>query len=136
MTAAGRGHGQKRERLEDRALVALLSEPTIAQAATKARVSESTLLRWLAEPSFKSRYRDARRQAVELAIAGLQQATSAAVEALGRNMRCGAPASEIAAAKAVLDFAVKGVELVDLAERVEALEAASELAAEREKGKR
>jgi hypothetical protein len=130
------GHGQKRERLEDRALAALLSEPTIALAAAKASVSESTLLRWLAEPSFKARYRDARRQVVELAVTGLQQATSEAVEALSRNMRCGVPASEIAAAKAVLDFAVKGVELVDLAERVEALEQASERATEQEKGTR
>src|SRR5688572_29219747 len=120
------GHGQKRERLADRALAALLSEPTVAQAATKAGVSESTLLRWLAEPSFKARYRDARRQVVELAVTGLQQATSEAVATLSRNMRCGVPASEIAAAKAVLDFAVKGVELVDLAERVESLEQASE----------
>src|SRR4051794_7588577 len=103
------GHGQKRERLEDRALAALLSEPTIARAATRVGVSESTLLRWLAEPSFRSRYRDARRQVVELAVAGLQQATGDAVEALGRNLRCGVPASEIAAARAVLDFAVRGV---------------------------
>jgi DNA-binding MurR/RpiR family transcriptional regulator len=130
------GHGQKRQRLEDRALAALLSEATIAQAAAKANVSESTLLRWLAEPSFKARYRDARRQVVELAVTGLQQATSEAVATLSRNLICGIPASEISAAKAVLDFAVKGVELVDLAERVEALEQASELAAERESGKR
>jgi hypothetical protein len=130
------GHGQKRERLEDRALAALLCEPTIAQAATKADISESTLLRWLAEPSFKARYRDARRQVVELAVTGLQQATSEAVETLNRNLQCGVPSSEIAAAKTILDFAVKGVELVDLAERVEALEQASEQAAEREKGTR
>src|SRR5204862_4497344 len=112
------------------------SEPTIGQAASKANVSESTLLRWLADPSFKARYRDARRQVVDLAVTGLQQATSEAVATLSRNLKCGVPASEIAAAKAVLDFAVKGVELVDLAERVEALESASELAAEREKGTR
>jgi hypothetical protein len=122
--------------MEDRALAALLTEPTIAQAATTAGVSESTLLRWVAEPSFKARYRDARRQVVELAVTGLQQATSEAVETLSRNLQCGVPSSEIAAAKTILDFAVKGVELVDLAERVEALEQASEQAAEREKGAR
>ena len=116
----------KREQLEDRALAALLSEPTIAQAAAKADISESTMLRWLADPSFKARYRDARRQVVELAVTNLQQATSDAVEALTRNLTCGVPASEIAAAKAVLDFAVKGVELVDLSERVEQLERAAE----------
>ena len=101
------GQAGKRERLEDRALAALLSEPTIAQAATQANVSESTLLRWLAEPSFKARYRDARRQVVELAVTGLQQATSEAVETLSRNLQCGVPSSEIAAAKTILDFAVK-----------------------------
>ena len=31
---------------------------------------------------------------------------------LSRNLKCGVPASEIAAAKAVLDFAVKGVSLL------------------------
>jgi DNA-binding MurR/RpiR family transcriptional regulator len=116
------GHGQKRERLEDRALVALLSEPTIAQAATKAGVSESTLLRWMANPSFKARYRDARRQVVEHAVSGLQQAANKAVAALERNLTCGIPAVEVGAAKAILDQAIKGVELVDLAERVEQLE--------------
>ena len=126
----------KREQLEDRAIAALLTEPTIVKAAAKAGISESTMLRWLAEPSFKARYRDARRQVVESAVANLQQATGEAVATLTRNLGCGVPASEIAAAKAIIDFAVKGVELVDLAERVEQLEQASELAAEREKGKR
>src|SRR4051812_36032813 len=107
MTAT-RGHGSKRPHKEEAALAALLSEPTIEAAATKAGISESTLLRWMAEPAFKATYRDARRQVVELAVTGLQQATSEAVTALRRNMTCGLPPAEIAAAKAVLDFAVKG----------------------------
>ena len=107
-------------------LAALLSEPTIALAAEKVSVSESTLLRWLAEPSFRDRYRAARRQVVEQATARLQQATTEAVDALRRNLTCGVPASEIGAAKAVIDVAVKGIELVDLAERVAALEQAAE----------
>ena len=51
-------------------------------------------------------------------------------------LTCGIPAVEVGAAKSVLDRAVKAVELVDLAERVEQLEQASELAAERERGRR
>jgi hypothetical protein len=43
---------------------------------------------------------------------------------------------EVGAAKSVLDQAIKAVELVDLAERIEALEQTSELAAAREGGKR
>jgi hypothetical protein len=121
----------RRPQREDVALAALLSKPTIEAAAKKAGISESTLLRWLAEPSFKARYRDARRQVVEMAVCQLQTATSDAVESLSRNLKCGVPASEIAAAKAVLDFAVKGVELVDLAARVEQLELAATPAEER-----
>ena len=94
-------------------------------AAAKAGIGESTLLRWLQAPEFKARYRDARRQVVEHAVCALQRATSTAVATLERNLTCGVPAAEISAAKAVLDFAVKGVELVDLAERVEQLEQAA-----------
>ena len=130
------GRSGKRERLEDRALAALLAEPTIVQAATTAGISESTLARWLAEPSFRARHREARRQVVEQAISALQRATGEAVEALRLNLTCGVPAAEISAAKAIIEQAIKGVELVDLAERVEALEQASALAAQRENGAR
>ena len=116
------GHGEKRTRREEAAIAALLTEPTIALAAAKAGIGETTILRWLHEPSFSAQYRAARRTVVESAIGRLQQATSEAVATLTRNLTCGVPASEIAAAKAVLDFAAKGVELADLAERVEQLE--------------
>jgi hypothetical protein len=114
--------GGKRLRSEDAAIAALLSEPTIVGAATVAGVSESTLLRWLREPAFKAQYRAARRQVVEAAIGRLQSVTTRAVEALERNLSCGTPAVEVGAAKAVLEQAIKAVELVDLAERVETLE--------------
>ena len=130
------GKGGKRSRHEDAALAALLSEPTIEAAATKAGIGESTLLRWLAEPTFKARYRDARRQVVEAAVGRLQTVATKAVDTLERNLSCGIPAVEVGAAKSVLDQAVKAVELVDLAERIEALEQASELAAARAGGKR
>jgi hypothetical protein len=136
MTAGRGGHGQKREQREELAIAALLAEPTIAQAATEAGIGESTLLRWLAEPEFKARYRAARRAVVESAIGRLQQAATLAVDALARNLTCGIPAVEVGAAKSVLDQAIKAVELVDLAERVEALEQASEFAAARAGGKR
>ena len=136
MTAAGRGHGQKRDRLEDRALVALLSESTIEAAAKRADVAESTLLRWLQDPEFKAKHRAARRSIVESAVGRLQAVATKAVDTLERNLSCGIPAVEVGAAKSVLDQAVKAVELIDLAERVESLEQASELAAEQAKGTR
>ena len=128
------GNGGRRSQREDAALAALLSEPTIAAAATKAGIGESTLLRWMAEPEFKARLRAARRQLVEGAIGRLQQAATQAVSTLQRNLTCGTPAVEVGAARSILDQAIKAVELVDLAERVEALEQAAAHAAEREKG--
>jgi hypothetical protein len=118
------GHGSKRQQQEDAAIAALLVEPTIAQAATTAGIGESTLLRWMAEPEFKARYRATRRQVVESAIGRLQQAATEAVDTLARNLTCAIPAVEVGAAKSILDQAIKAVELVDLAERVEALEQA------------
>jgi hypothetical protein len=110
----------------------LLSEPTIEAAATRAGISEPTLWRWLADPAFQRRYRDARRQVVEHAVSGLQRASGEAVDTLRRNLTCGVPAAEISAAKSIMDFSLKAVELVDLAERVEELEQASELASRAE----
>ena len=126
------GHGEKRGRQAEAAITALLVCSTIDAAAEQAGIASATLRRWLAEDDFQRRYRAARRQVVEQAIAQLQQGTSEAVAALRRNLGCGTPSAEIAAAKAVLDQAIKAIELVDLAERVEQLEQAAEAAAERE----
>jgi hypothetical protein len=130
------GHGSKRAQREEAAIVGLLCEPTVDAAARKAGIGETTLLRWMAEPEFKARLRAARRSVVECAIGRLQQAATQAVDALSRNLTCGIPAVEVGAAKAILDQSIKAVELVDLAERVEALEVATERAAEREQGRR
>lgn len=130
------GHGEKRSRQTEAAITALLSCPTIEAAAERVRVAPATLRRWLAEDDFRRRYRAARRQVVEQAVSQLQAATGEAVGALQRNLACGVPSAEITAAKAIIDQAIKAIELVDLAERVEALEQAAEAATEREKGHR
>jgi hypothetical protein len=130
------GHGSKRAQREEAAIVGLLCEPTVDAAARKAGISETTLLRWMAEPEFKTRLRAARRAVVEAAIGRLQRASTEAVDALTRNLTCGVPAVEVGAARTVLDQSIKAVELVDLVERVEALEVASERSAEREQGRR
>lgn len=114
--------GGRRARREGEAIVALLTERTIAAAAKRAGIGESTLLRWLRDPAFLAEYRAARRAAVDGAVAGLQRAATLAVDALKRNLRCGIPAVEVGAAKAVLDQALRGVELLDLELRIAQLE--------------
>ncbi len=110
---------------QQKALAALLTEPTILAAADKVGVNERTLHRWLEEPAFDTAYRTARREAVRQAIARLQQVSSAAVSVLETVMNDGDEkgATRVAAAKTVLETAIRAVELEDLAARLSELEA-------------
>ena len=118
MAQTSAGHGEKRSRREDAAIVALLACSTIDAAAEQAGIAGSTLRGWLRDPAFQQRYRDARRRVIEQAVGGLQRAAGKAVEALERNLACGVPAAEISAAKAILDQAFRGLEALDLAAEI------------------
>lgn len=107
-------------------LAALLAQPTIQTAAKQAKVSEATVYRCLRDDEFKTRYRKARTEIVEHAIVQLQRDAATATKTLRAVCEDkDAPASaRVAAAKAILDGAVKAVELQDLTARIEALETA------------
>lgn len=128
--AAG-GHGEKRSRQEEAAILALLEEPTIKEAARRAGIADSTLRRWLSEPDFAERYRAARRDVHSAAMGNLQALTHEATEALRRNLTCALPAVEVSAARAILEAGWKSREVFDQEERIAALE--EQLAAEGER---
>jgi hypothetical protein len=104
------------------AIAAMLSEPTLLQAAKRAHVGEATLRRWMHLPSFVAAYRSARRQVMDQVIGGLQRVAGEAVKTLERNLTCGRPGVEIRAALGVLDCAAKGLQVGDLLDRVEEIE--------------
>lgn len=108
-----------------RAVLALLEHPTLKNAAAAANVGETTLWRWSQTPEFKAAYMDARREAVKQSIAHLQSATGEAVTCLRDVMKSAkaSDAAKVSASRAVLELAMKSVELEDLAERVKQLEA-------------
>ena len=120
--------GDKLRRRQERSIQALLQEPTVALAAKAAKVGESTLWRYLADPDFLGRYRLARRSATEAAVALAQQAAAEAITTLRQELAGARAADRIRAALALVDIAVRGVELVDLAQRVEAIERAQKAA--------
>ncbi len=111
---------------KEKALTALLECVSIAEAAKHCGLSQETLYRYLRDQAFVSDYRNARRQVVEHSITQLQQASGEAVETLRRNLECYNPNAEIRAAQIILDNAIKGVELVDVIERLEQIENAVE----------
>jgi uncharacterized protein YggE len=114
-------------RKQGEAIAALLTTPTISEAASRAGVGERTLFHWLQEDvAFQHVYRQARHAAVQQAITRIQQATSVAVKTLEQVMQnTKAPSSSrVAAARAGVEMAFKGAELEHLTVRIEALEQA------------
>jgi uncharacterized protein YggE len=111
---------------QEKAIVSLLNEATTKRAAKAAGVSEVTLWRWLQDKSFRAFYMEARRLAVQRAIARTQTATSEAVETLREVMKTAVanPSARVAAAKAIFDFAMKRIELEDHERRLAEIEEA------------
>jgi hypothetical protein len=115
---------QKLSAKQERALVALLDCGEIKQAAETAGVTKVTLWRWLQAPDFQSRYRAARRQLVETAIAQLQSDCTIAARVLREvaEDRQAPASSRVAAARAIIEQSVSAVQLTDLQERLEEVE--------------
>ncbi len=109
---------------QERALVALLDCGEIKKAAETAGVNEATLWRWLQLSDFQSRYRAARRQLVETAIAQLQSDCTTAARVLREvaEDREAPASSRVAAARAIIEQSVSAVQLTDLQERLEEVE--------------
>ena len=102
----------------DGELVAGLSAP---QVAAKYRVSSDALTRHRAHIA-PAVIEAGRLKVLSGATSLLCEATSEAVATLRRNLTCGNPQAEIRAAQMVLELAYRGVEVEELAGRIEELE--------------
>lgn len=120
-----RAHGEKLSRKKEQLIAALLTCGSITEAAARCGLAEATVHRWLQDAAFTQAYREARRQVVQQAISQVQQGTGIAVSTLIAILQdCTAPASaRVAAARTMLETAIKAVELEDLEARLAALEA-------------
>ncbi len=118
------GDIDKYDRLKEQAIITLLTATNIEDAAKTLDIGVSTLYRWLQKDDFQEGLREARRQAVDIAINKLQQSTATAVKVLqdvAKNED--APASaRVSAAKTIIDQALKVVELDKIIDRLEKLE--------------
>lgn len=109
---------------QERVIVALLHEPTLPRAAQAVGVNEKTVYRWMNEPAFSEVYRRTRREAFGQAVALTQKYAAMAVQTLAKLMMdTSTPAHvRVTAAATLLRFGREGIELDDLAARIEALE--------------
>jgi hypothetical protein len=110
--------------VQERAIVALLSHANTRTAAKAVGVDEATLWRWLQDKDFHAAYMTARRETVQHALARLQQVSTEAVNTLREVMRdkTAKGSERVSAAKAIIEYSMKAVEIEDLAQRVEELE--------------
>ena len=107
---------------KEKVLLALLETSSIREASQKSGIAEATIYRYLKDADFQKEYRTARRSLVETSISQIQKATAEAVETLQRNLHCENPAVEVRCAQIIIEASVKGVELIDVIERLEVLE--------------
>ena len=97
---------------QKKAVAALLTSRTQAEAAKTAQVGERTLKRWLAEDErFKAAYQHALRDLLAKASAKLSKGTD--------------ESARVSAAKAVLDQALRFSEFADVLQALTALEEAN-----------
>jgi hypothetical protein len=110
-----KGHGQKMSRKQETVIAALLTEPSYAQAAAKAGISESTIYNWLRQRTFRAAFRQARRELLDSTVGRLQAATGLAVDTLVAVATHGRRDSDrVRASVALLSHAFRGLEDADL----------------------
>ena len=114
----------KQHRKRELAMIALLESSTIAEAAKVVKVGEGTLYSWLREETFQRDYKALKQDIMSHSTARLQQASSLAVDALVEIVRDREKpsTSRIMAARSILDFSHKGVEIETLEENIMSLE--------------
>jgi len=112
---------------KERLLIALLAGKTLDEAASDAGVSRATAWRWRQGPKFKSRLEQARDEVLRAGLDRVVAGVAQAVATLTRNLNCGTPAAENAAAGKLLDTALKFKEQLELVGRLDALEARMEM---------
>jgi hypothetical protein len=109
---------------QQKALAALLNCSTVPEAAIACGMGETTIYRFLRDAAFKAQYRHARAEIVEHAITQLQRDCATASRTLREvcEDKIAPSSARVSAARAILDGAVKAVELQDLTARLEELE--------------
>ena len=109
-------------------LSALLTNPTIKEAALSVGIPETTAYSWLRKPDFAEEYKKRKRQAVSEASDYLQSRISAATKIIDDIMSDTEtpPQVRLNAAKAIIDTSYKIIEQAEIIARIEALEAVNE----------
>ena len=115
-------------RRQQSALPAIVAAPSIAEAARRSGIAESTLRRWLEEPGYRNELDRLRKEAYDLAV---KQVQALVPECLSIFAKVAAestdPALRMRAARYLLSYGVKFKEIDELQQKVRSLEQAQEV---------
>ena len=119
------GHGAKSGAVRERAILALLSERTIGQAAAKAEVNERTLRRWLSDDDgFKAEYAAARQATFQAGIGRVQALTARAVDTLEELLDAEKyPSVRLGAARTVAEMGIHQHDAETILRKLDEIEA-------------
>jgi len=116
MTAGGSRRG-------DTALILALAEGcTVDAAAQKADISPATVYRRKREPAFRAAVNEARRELWVDAIGRIAAAATDAADTLRALLHSPLDQVRVAAARSILEHAAKGIDRVELEERLKLVE--------------
>jgi hypothetical protein len=107
---------------QERLIAYLLTERTIERACGKAKVAVTTYWRWMQNEIFLTEYRKTRRGILENIVARMQSLSFSAIDTLEKNLNCENPATENRAAQIIIEQSLRGLELLDVENRLEMLE--------------
>ena len=110
--------------VQEQAVTALLTHPSITKAAESVGIGERTLRRWMKEPAFRRAYREARAETHSQAMALVLRYEALAVNTLAKVMQdpLSPHSAKVSAAGLMMKQGHDVVELEDVQQRVEALE--------------
>ena len=104
-------------------IAALAAGRTVEAAAREAGVSVATAHRRLGTPAFRAQVDAARREAIARAVGVVSDGATAAGATLRLLLNADAESVRLGAARALLEYSIKGLEMMDIEARLEALEA-------------
>lgn len=109
---------------QQKALLALLTNPTKEKAAAAAGITAKTLRSYLADPEFQAEYKKAFASLVEDATRQAQQAIEPALSTLREVVEDGgeSPQFRISAARSILEYSLKLTEQNDIMTKLQELE--------------
>lgn len=111
---------------DEKIITALLSFPTIREAADNLEMSESTIYNYLKDDSFRAKLNETKSNLLKQTTGYLQAGISKATEniiKLSQDEDIN-PQTRLNACKTALEYSIKLTEIVDVVPRIEALEVA------------